>query len=362
VQGETSAEEVAAAIAGFNALSGDERIPRPDVLIVARGGGSLEDLWGFNEEVVVRAAAASEIPLVSAVGHETDWTLIDQVADLRAPTPTAAAELCVPVRSELVTRIAALFARNASALVRKSRQDRANLRSAVRGLPTDQELLAGPMQRKDRAADTLKFNAREILAAAGLRIAGLARGLARHSPHVQSARASERTQALGARLRLVRRALAASAHQRLQQTQDIFHRTRLRMIEDRQRRLTAASGRWALRVAEAKRISSEKRSKFERVWASLRRGVLEIVAHRAVLLADRAHVFAAVNYHAVLARGYALVRGRSGDAISNAAAAQAAGAFIITFADGDVLAEIGRRKAPRRGRKRIEVAEQESLF
>src|SRR5438105_9382771 len=105
VQGDGSAEQVAAAIRGFNALPIGGRIPRPDLLIVARGGGSLEDLWSFNEEVVVRAAAESAIPLISAVGHETDVTLIDFAADQRAPTPTAAAEMAVPVRSELLAQI-----------------------------------------------------------------------------------------------------------------------------------------------------------------------------------------------------------------------------------------------------------------
>ncbi len=104
VQGEGSAEQVAAAIRGFNALPEGGKIPRPDLLIVARGGGSLEDLWSFNEEIVVRAAAESMIPLISAVGHETDITLIDFAADKRAPTPTAAAEMAVPVRSRTVRR------------------------------------------------------------------------------------------------------------------------------------------------------------------------------------------------------------------------------------------------------------------
>src|SRR5690606_34683276 len=105
VQGETSAPEVAAAIAGFNALPEGGAIARPDLLIVARGGGSIEDLWGFNEEIVVRAVAASTIPVISAVGHETDTTLIDYVADMRAPTPTAAAEAAVPVRAELIAYV-----------------------------------------------------------------------------------------------------------------------------------------------------------------------------------------------------------------------------------------------------------------
>ena len=104
VQGEKAASEIAAAIAGFNAMDG-RRLPRPDLLIVARGGGSLEDLMAFNEEVVIRAAAESQIPLISAVGHETDTTLIDFAADMRAPTPTAAAELAVPVRAELLGQV-----------------------------------------------------------------------------------------------------------------------------------------------------------------------------------------------------------------------------------------------------------------
>ncbi|WP_439116576.1 exodeoxyribonuclease VII large subunit, partial [Paracoccus liaowanqingii] len=106
VQGEGCAPQVSAAIRGFNALPPDGPVPRPDLIIVARGGGSLEDLWGFNEEAVVRAAADSAIPLISAVGHETDTTLIDFAADRRAPTPTAAAEMAVPVRADLAARLA----------------------------------------------------------------------------------------------------------------------------------------------------------------------------------------------------------------------------------------------------------------
>ena len=124
VQGETSAAEVASAIAGFNALEPNGPIPRPDVLIVARGGGSLEDLWSFNEETVARAAAESLIPLVSAIGHETDWTLIDHIADVRAPTPTAAAELSVPVRAELLANLADLDARRRGAILRVAERAR----------------------------------------------------------------------------------------------------------------------------------------------------------------------------------------------------------------------------------------------
>ena len=130
VQGETSAAEVAAAIDGFNALPLDGKAPRPDVLIVARGGGSLEDLMSFNDEAVVRAVARSAIPLIAAVGHETDWTLIDHAADVRAPTPTAAAEFAVPVRNELLAAMADLNARRRGAILRFSQRLRSDLRVA----------------------------------------------------------------------------------------------------------------------------------------------------------------------------------------------------------------------------------------
>ena len=124
VQGETCAVEVTAAIAGFNAFDGAGPIPRPDLIIVARGGGSLEDLWGFNDEAMARAVAASAIPLISAVGHETDWTIIDYVADFRAPTPTAAAERAVPVRADLLITVTQHGLRVATSLRRRIGSER----------------------------------------------------------------------------------------------------------------------------------------------------------------------------------------------------------------------------------------------
>ena len=155
VQGEGSAEQIAAAIHGFNALEDGGRIPRPDLLIVARGGGSLEDLWSFNEEIVVRAAAESMIPLISAVGHETDVTLIDFAADKRAPTPTAAAEMAVPVRAELFVEVTSLARRGLASWQRIQEHRRSELRSAARALPKAADLLNIPRQRLDRASPQL---------------------------------------------------------------------------------------------------------------------------------------------------------------------------------------------------------------
>jgi len=155
VQGETSAAEVARGIEGFNELEPGGDIPRPDLIIVARGGGSLEDLWGFNEEVVVRAAEKSKIPLISAVGHETDWTLLDYVADERAPTPTAAAERAVPVRAELLALVDDLKARKTRGLWRVVEECRQALRASSRGLPRPAELLSFATQRFDVASSLL---------------------------------------------------------------------------------------------------------------------------------------------------------------------------------------------------------------
>jgi exodeoxyribonuclease VII large subunit len=152
VQGEKAAAEVAAGIRGFNALKPGGPVPRPDVIIVARGGGSIEDLWPFNEEIVVRAAAASEIPLISAVGHETDTTLIDHASDRRAPTPTGAAEMALPVRAELITTIGNLGGRMARCLTRNVEKRRLELKSAASRFPRLDILLQSPRQRLDMAA------------------------------------------------------------------------------------------------------------------------------------------------------------------------------------------------------------------
>ncbi len=215
VQGEGAAEEVAAAIEGFNRLSPGGAPPRPDVIIVARGGGSLEDLWAFNEEVVVRAAAASTIPLISAVGHETDVTLIDHAADRRAPTPTAAAEMAVPVRAELAARVIELEGRLAGAVTRLIEARRNALRSAARALPDPRAVLELATQRLDQVAERLA--------------SALFLGLERRRTRLASASAALRPATI--------RREAAEIGKRLADSGARLRQAGLRAVEDARRRL-----------------------------------------------------------------------------------------------------------------------------
>src|SRR5271166_3980922 len=177
VQGEGAAERIAAAIAGFDALPAGGPIPRPDVLIVARGGGSLEDLMAFNEEIVLRAAAACRIPLISAVGHETDTTLIDFVSDRRAPTPTAAAEMAVPARADLLAGLAQTQSRLLGGLNRKLQEQRLRLSRAERGLPDPAALLGAARQRLDDRGERLRLALPNLLADRRTRLTAVERRL-----------------------------------------------------------------------------------------------------------------------------------------------------------------------------------------
>lgn len=170
VQGQGSAEQIAAAVRGFCALEPGGSIPRPDVVIVARGGGSIEDLWGFNEEVVVRAIAGSSIPIISAVGHETDTTLADFAADLRAPTPTAAAEMAVPVRADLSALLAELAMRKRRCALRPVALGRERLAARAQRLPRADTLLAAPTQRLDDLSDRLRRALGQRIVAARTRL------------------------------------------------------------------------------------------------------------------------------------------------------------------------------------------------
>ncbi|MDQ0302066.1 exodeoxyribonuclease VII large subunit [Ancylobacter polymorphus] len=314
VQGDTCGAEVSAAIRGFNALAPGGPIPRPDVLIVARGGGSLEDLLGFSEESVVRAAAESSIPLISAVGHETDVTLIDFAADLRAPTPTAAAEMAVPVRADLLAEVAGLHARLRACFARGSERRRTDLRALARLLPSADAVLAVPRQRLDLAGQRLP---RALKANAGAHRLGLTRVEGRLTPQllaVALARRRERAGDLAARL--PRGLTANTARHRLRLTRD---ESRLRLI------------------AQALRDRRERgRDRLDTLFTRLQRCRRQQAAERAGRLDAVAKLLTALSYKGVLARGYALVRDASGAPVHAAAGIGAGDALEIEFRDGRV--------------------------
>lgn len=177
VQGDGAADQVARAIRGFDALPSDGDVPRPDLVIVARGGGSLEDLMAFNEERVVRAAAECRIPLISAVGHETDWTLIDYAADQRAPTPTAAAEMAVPVRLELLAGVMESGQRLSNAITRRLSSETNNLAGLSRGLPNLKAEIQAASQRVDDWGERLDHSLKTGQASRQASLARLSDGL-----------------------------------------------------------------------------------------------------------------------------------------------------------------------------------------
>lgn len=316
VQGETCAEEVAAGVRGLNGLAPGGRIPRPDVIIVARGGGSIEDLWGFNDEDLVRAVAESAIPIVSAVGHETDWTLIDLAADRRAPTPTGAAEMVVPVRADLLATTGDLARRHGEAIRRLIDRLRSELRSAERALPRPEALFERQRQRLDLVEARLAPAARTNLRVHDQRLAALDRRLQRRSPHASLAGAQARLAALAER---PRQALVAGLERR---------RDRLAGLEAR---LEGGRGRIAQRIA----TGSERLTAVE---ARLAPCTLRIVTAKRDGLGRLWRLAESLGYRAVLARGYALVRDSDGRPVRSATRIAPGAALEIELADGRVNA------------------------
>jgi exodeoxyribonuclease VII large subunit len=363
VQGETSAAEVSRAILGFNAASADGPIPRPDLLIVARGGGSLEDLWGFNEEIVVRAAAESEIPLIAAVGHETDWTLIDHVADMRAPTPTAAAELSVPVRSELLARLADLDGRGRGAMLRFAQRRRGDLRALARALPSGEALLASARQRLDQAASAIAARSRAGLDARALRIALLSRRLTRHAPRARAAAARERQSALAQRLERAGARLTLRPREALALARAALAREARRDAERRADRLAGAARRWSALLSSAARRAPERALGLGGLGARLRRAFGDGLRRRRERLIGAAQLLGAVSYRGVLARGFALVRDLEGAPLRRKAEIAPAQALRLEFADGELAATAAGDAGPRKPTRRKKVpSEQTSLF
>ncbi|MEM9319714.1 MAG: exodeoxyribonuclease VII large subunit [Pseudomonadota bacterium] len=294
VQGKGSAEQVARGIAGFNALDGSARLPRPDLLIVARGGGSLEDLMGFNDEAVVRAAAASDIPLISAVGHETDTTLIDYAADRRAPTPTAAAEMAVPVRLELLSAVATLGSRLGRAISAATGQRRQRLGDLARALPRPDALLETPRQRLDRQSDAL--------GPALLRNVQIKRQTARD--------------------------LSAALQPALE-----------RGIAAKRLQLGRATGRLSLgRLTD--RVAMMRR---DLARIDLTSGLARGIEARAKALANAARLLQSLGYKETLKRGYAVIRAE-GRIVTETRTANKAARLEIEFADGEVSVSAGSAK------------------
>jgi exodeoxyribonuclease VII large subunit len=213
VQGEKAAAEVAAAIAGFNAF--DAHLPKPDLIIVARGGGSVEDLMAFNDEAVVRAVAASVIPLISAVGHETDTTLIDFVSDMRAPTPTAAAELAVPVRTELLAQTMDFERRMLTCFSKGLKDRQRHLAQLARVLPKAESLFAGPRQRLDQASERLGQSLRKNLQVHRVQFSRAEAQLRTRMLKDRMTVCGERVAALGTRAERAQRTRLAQARRQL---------------------------------------------------------------------------------------------------------------------------------------------------
>jgi exodeoxyribonuclease VII large subunit len=311
VQGEGAAERIAAAIAGFERV-----VPRPDVLIVARGGGSLEDLMAFNEEVVLRAVAACRIPLISAVGHETDTTLIDFVADIRAPTPTAAAELAVPARADLIADLEHKAARLIGGLNRLAQERRLRLSRAERGLPDLPALLGGARQRLDDRAERLVLALPNLLARRRAALSGIERRL----PDLPAVLAGfrERVRERGLRLIIALPNFVARRHSAL----DLCGQKLGSGLRHAVAGIHGRAGRTLGRLSDAPlhALLRETRARLEGTAARLE----------------------SVSPLAVLQRGYALVSDPAGHPLTTAAAVAPGTRLRLRFADGEVGATADR--------------------
>jgi exodeoxyribonuclease VII large subunit len=309
VQGERCAAEVARAVAGFNAMTPGGAYPRPDVLIVARGGGSVEDLWGFNEDPVIRAVAASVIPVISAIGHETDTTLIDYVSDRRAPTPTAAAELAVPVRLELMGDLRGLHTRMTQASLMGLARRGERLRDLGRALPRPERLTDMAVQRLDGAVMRLPSALRAVVQRGHVRLARVSGGV----------RLGVLAQGLGAERRnLVR--LSERLAPAL--SQDLRHRRRALDHVARGLRGQAVLSQ----ASDGRRRLERLEERMKTTWES------QIAAYHQKLVGLE-RVRETLGYQATLARGFAVIRAGE-QVVTTRKEAQNHAALEVEFKDG----------------------------
>ena len=316
VQGAASAGEVAAGIRGFNALPPDGPIPRPDLIIVARGGGSLEDLWGFNEEVVVRAAADSAIPLISAVGHETDTTLIDFAADRRAPTPTAAAEMAVPVRRELGLQLQQARLRMTQAIGQRQERLAQRLVDLGRALGRPQALTEAARQRLDYRGGALEPALRNLTHRRRDQLNGL-----RLTP-VMLSRLTERA---GERLATTTQRLRQSAEAPNARRRDRFTALSQRLDNGRARVL-----------GDARRDVAKGRERLQPLTDRLSAAFKRSLARREEALERLDRMRISLGYTQTLARGFAVVRDDKGHVLTSAETASKSRKLLIEFGDGEL--------------------------
>ena len=337
VQGNGAAEQVAAAVRGFSALTPDGAVPRPDVVIVARGGGSIEDLWCFNEEAVVRAIAESTIPVISAVGHETDTTLADFAADLRAPTPTAAAELAVPVREDLHAQLAEWGLRKRRAVVRPVMLGRERLAARAQRLPRPEALLANGTQRLDELGERLRR--------------GLGDRVVQARERLQAASARHALPALLHRVGTADNALRMQAHQlegALQQAARVG-----------QSKLTTA--RAGLRPQPILSRISGERLAIDR--AGLHASLLERrFAQAADRLAGLARVLPQLDPDGPLERGFARVMDADRHTLTTRADAARQPSLVLRFKGAEELVVIPASQRPASTRKTAPLPEQGKLL